>query len=141
MQPKEGKPNSSITIGATGRSTVPLRRSSRVTRVQNYADLVDDDSQSAEPGIQSPPLGSNSRRRGAAIRRSQQPTRDADYEGHSSSGDEGDSSDDDEQLAELSEDEQAADAADMLAQLADAAMQDDQQHKRGQAKSKYTDAR
>lgn len=139
MQANQGTPNNSINISPTGRATVPLRRSTRVTRVQNYAALVNDDSQPAELGIQSPPLGSNSRRRVAAIR-SKQPTQDADYDGHSSSTDEGDSSDD-EELEELSEDEQPADAVDMLAQLADAAMQDDQQHKRGRGKDKYTDAR
>jgi hypothetical protein len=95
----------------------------------------------AELGTQSPPIGSNSRRRGAANRTSRQPTTDADYEGHSSSGDEGASSDDQEQLEDLSDDEQAAEEVDRLAQLADAAMQDDQQRRRGRPKSKFSDAR
>lgn len=140
MQSKAGTRNNSITISPTGRPVLPTRRSGRVAR-KNYAELENGDSSPAELGTQSPALGSNSRRRGAAIRSNKRPNSDADDEVYSSSGDEGDSSDDEEQLEEPLDDEQAADEVDRLAQLADAAMQDDQQRRRGRPKNKFSDAR
>lgn len=116
-----------------GIPALPDRRSRRAPRV-DYASLTEGGS-AAEPG----PLASSQRAGGCASPQHSDeecgPSSDEDVE------EEEEPSDGDEVFEGLSGDEQAADAADGLLEMADAALQDQQQQRKRAPKEKTTDAR